>query len=74
MDIKDFIEKLIDAIEIEDSSALTDQTKFRELDEWSSLSILSLIALADEEFGKEISGQDIRSAQTIQDLYDLFTK
>lgn len=71
MYIQDFISKLGDVFEDTDLSTLTPETKFRELDDWSSLSALSLIALADEEFGKEISGAEIRNAQTIEDLYKL---
>ena len=71
MEIKEFISKLGDVFEDTDLSTLTPETKFRDLDEWSSMSALALIALADEEFDKEIEGIDIRKAQTIQDLYDL---
>lgn len=74
MDIQEFISKLGDVFEDTDLSTLTPETKFRDLDDWSSLAALSLIALADEEFDKEISGNDIRNAQTIQNLYDLITK
>ena len=35
MEIKDFIEKFAETIEVEDSSVLTVETKFRELSEWS---------------------------------------
>lgn len=71
MNIQDFIAKLGDVFEDTDLSSITPETKFRELEDWSSLSALSLIAMADEEFDKEISGSDIRSAQTIKDLFNL---
>lgn len=71
MEIKEFISKLGDVFEETDLSTLSPETNFRELEDWSSLAALSLIAFADEEFDKEISGADIRSAQTIQDLYNL---
>lgn len=71
MEFQDFISKLGGVFEDTDLSTLTPETKFRDLDDWSSLSALSLIALADEEFGKEIEGSEIRNAQTIQDLYNL---
>lgn len=74
MDIQNFINKLDEVFEDTDLSTLKPETKFRDLDDWSSLSTLSLIALADEEFGKEISGGDIRNAQTIEDLFNLLTK
>ena len=70
MEINDFIEKFAEAIEIEDVESLEAGTAFRKLDEWSSLSVMLLIALFDEEFGKEISEKDIKACTTIQDLYD----
>lgn len=71
MEIKDFIEKFAEALDDMDASSLTPDTNFRDLDEWSSIAALSIIALADEEFDKEISGADIRNANTIKDLFDL---
>lgn len=71
MDIKEFIEKFADAIEVEDMSQLTDETMFRDLDEWNSLAGLSVIAMYDEEFGKALPIPEFKKAQTIGDLYKL---
>ena len=46
-------------------------TEFKTLDEWGSLTALSIIALAMEEFDKKITGADLRSVATIEDLYNL---
>lgn len=73
MDIKSFIEVFGEAIEVENIAELTPQTEFHDLDEWSSLSVIILIALFDEKFGKEVDNTAIRTADTIQDLYDLAT-
>ena len=73
MVLQEFIDKLVEALEIEDASAVTGETCFRDLDEWSSLSVMLLIAFFDEEFEKEIGDKDIRSCTTIQDLYNLAT-
>ena len=51
---------------IEEFSATT---KFKELDEWSSLTALSIISMVDDQLDKSITGADIRSSQTIEDLY-----
>lgn len=74
MDIKEFIVKTAEAIEIENADNLTAETKFRELGEWSSLSVMLLIAFFDEEMGKLIGDTDIKKCQTIGDLYNLTTK
>lgn len=71
MEIKEFIEKFAEIFDDTDASTLTPETKFRELDEWSSLSALGVIALADEEFDVELSGTDMRKAATIQELFEL---
>lgn len=71
MEIKEFIEKLAEAIEVENLEELTAETEFKELDEWSSLSVMLLIAFFDEEFEKQIGDKDVRSCTTLQDLYNL---
>lgn len=71
MEIKDFIEKFGEIFDDTDISTLSPETKFRDLDEWSSLSALGVIALADEEFDVELSGNDLRQVNTIQELFDL---
>lgn len=73
MEIKEFIEKFAEAIEVEEVENLTSETEFRDLDEWSSISVMLTIAFYDETFEKEISGSDIRKCTTIQDLYNLAT-
>ena len=73
MEISEFIEKLAEAIEIEDVEALTPETVFKDLDEWSSLSVMLIIAFFDEEFEKQIEEKDIHAAETINDLYLLAT-
>lgn len=70
MEIKEFIEKFAEAIEVENVEALNAETTFHDLDEWSSISVMLLIAFMDEEFGKEITTAYIRNAVTIQDLYN----
>lgn len=74
MEIKEFIEKFAEIFDDTDISTLTPETKFRELEEWSSLSALGVIALADEEFDVELTGNEMRKATTIQELFDLITK
>lgn len=73
MEINEFIEKFAEIFDDTDAATLSSETKFRELDEWSSLSALGVIALADEEFDVELSGNEMRKANTIQELFDLIT-
>ena len=71
MEIQDFIEKIIEAVEIEDASSCQATTEFRKLDVWNSLAALSVIAMADEEYDVTVKGDEIRQATTIEDLFHL---
>ena len=71
MEIKDFIQNFADQLDDTDAAVLTPETEFRELDDWSSLAALSIIAMVDEEFEKRITGADLRSVNTIEELYNL---
>lgn len=73
MELQEFIEKFAEAIEVEEVDSLTGDTCFRELDEWSSLSVMLLVAFYDEEFEKEVGDDDIKKCCTIDDLYKLAT-
>jgi acyl carrier protein len=71
MELKEFIENFATQFEDTDASVFFAETKFKELEEWSSLSALSIIAMVDEEYDVEINGQDIRNCETIADLFKL---
>lgn len=71
MTLEKFIERFAAEFDETPANQFTADTKFRQLDEWSSLSGLSIISMIDEEFDKQITGLDLRSAVTIKDLYDL---
>lgn len=70
MNITDFVKKFAEQFDETDVSLFTAETHFKTLEEWSSFLALSIIAMVDEEFEKEATGQDIRNADTIQDLFD----
>ncbi len=70
MEIKEFIEKFAAQFDDTDASAITASTAFKELDEWSSLIALSIIAMADEEYDVTLKGDDIRNATTVEDLFN----
>ena len=71
MKITEFIEKLANQFDDTDLSEFQPDTNFQELDEWSSLTSLGIIALVRTEYGKKISAQEIRSCKTIEELYML---
>lgn len=71
MEIKDFIENFAEQLDDTDASVLSPETNFRELDEWSSLSALAVLGMIDEEYDVQLKGNEMRAANTIQELFDL---
>ena len=71
MDLNDFIKNFADQFDDTDASEITADTEYQELDEWSSLTAMSIIALAKTEYGKTITGREIRYTKTVKDLFDL---
>lgn len=71
MQLDQFIQNFIDQFEDLDAKTITPQTVFKDLDEWSSLSALSIIAMADEEYNVVLKGEDIRNAVTVEDLFNI---
>lgn len=70
MEIKDFIENFANQFDDTDASEIKAETVFKELDEWSSLIALSVIAMVDEEYDITIKGDDIRNSNTVEDLFN----
>lgn len=71
MEIKDFIENFAAQFEDTDAAVFTPETKFRELDEWSSLTALSILAMVDEEYDVQLKADEMRKTNTIQELFEL---
>jgi acyl carrier protein len=63
--VQDF-EELFDEVE---QGSITKDSVFRDLDEWSSLIALTLIAMADENYEIKLTGDDIRTSNTVEDIY-----
>lgn len=64
MDIKEFIEKFAEAIDIE-ATELTADTEFRTLDEWDSVAYISVIAMMDEEYDIQIEMAQFKQLKTL---------
>ena len=67
--LEEFIELFIEQFDETDASEITATTAFHDLEEYSSLIALSIIAMVDEEFDVALKGDDMRSAVTVEDLY-----
>lgn len=70
MDINEFIANFADQFDDVLPESLTPETVFHELDEYSSIVALSIIAMVDEEYGVALTGNEMKAAVTIQDLFN----
>lgn len=71
MDLNEFIQFFAEQFDDTEACDLSGGTKFKELDDWSSLVALSLIAMIDEEYDVTIKGDNIKQTKTIEELYNL---
>jgi acyl carrier protein len=74
MDINDLITKLEGEFEDIPKGTLTPSTKITDIQGWGSMHALIVIALMDAEYGITVKGDELRSIQSIQDLFDLAKK
>lgn len=71
MELKEFIENFANQFDDTDASEIQAETVYKDLDEWSSLIALSVIAMVDEEYDITIKGDDIRNSNTVEDLFNV---
>ena len=71
MELKEFVANFADQFDDTDASEIQASTAFRELDEWSSLIGMSVIALAKTEYGKAITGAELKTCITVEDVFNL---
>lgn len=69
MNIEKFVDEFAAQFEDTPPESFKADTIFRNTAEWDSLIALSVIALADEAYSVKLTGDDIRSATTINDIY-----
>ena len=69
------LEEFVSAFAAEFDETPEDQfkadTEYKALEEWGSLTALSIISMVDEQLDKTITGADLRASKTIEDLFNL---
>lgn len=58
---------LEETLEIE-ANTLTEETSLFDIEEFDSMAKLTLIVLCDDEFGKKLTGEQIREFETVGDI------
>lgn len=71
MELQKFIADFAEQFDDTDASEITAETKFHDLEEWSSLVGMGIIAMAKTQYGKSITSKEIRQCETVTDLYNL---
>lgn len=71
MELNEFVQNFASQFEETEATEFKAETAFRNLDEWSSLTSLSIIAMVDEEYNVRLTGDDIRNSKTIEDIYNI---
>ncbi|MDD2594415.1 MAG: acyl carrier protein [Bacteroidales bacterium] len=71
MTLNEFVTAFAEEFDETPIELFTPTTEFKNLDEWGSLTALSIIAMVDEQLEKRITGADLRNSNTIEDLFNL---
>ena len=69
MEMQTFINQFTE--QFDEPEVITAETEFKNLDSWSSLVALAVIALADEEYSVKLTGEQIRNSATVKDLFEI---
>lgn len=71
MKIEEFIQCFAEQFDETEECIFNPETKFRDLEEWSSLIALSVMAMVDEEYDVQLKADEMRNANTIKELFDV---
>jgi len=74
MQSEDFIQKFAACFHQTEPATIQAETKFRELEEWGSMLALIVIAMIDGDFGKTITAEDLKSTNTVAELFEVVKK
>jgi len=74
MDIKSFVQNFAEQFDDIDTSGFTPETQFKENEEWSSMTALSVIAMVDQNYSVQLTGNDIRGSSTILDIFNIVSE
>lgn len=72
MNWKDFEASVRETLEIEDDIIIDKDELLENSEYWSSMHALLIMALAESEYEISITGEELRKAKTLRDLFNLF--
>ena len=71
MELNEFVAHFAEQFEDTDASVFAPETKYHDLEEWSSLIGLSVIAMVSDEYDVTLKGNDVKNSVTIEDLFNI---
>lgn len=69
MNDKEKLNRLEELLDL-DTDTLSPDIELREMDQWDSMAVISVMAMYDEEFGKIVSASEVKQFKTIKDIMD----
>lgn len=70
MTLEEFVQLVQDEMQDTPAEQITADTNYKELEEWGSLSSLAIISMIDDEYGKLITGADVRARNSVKELWE----
>ncbi len=71
MTLNEFVKLFAGEFSLTPEETFQPTTRYRELEEWGSLTSLAITSAIDDEMDVQITGADLRSVSTIEELYNL---
>jgi acyl carrier protein len=71
MNIETFVTEFAGQFDDIPADAFAADTNFRDNEEWSSMTALSVIAMVDQNYAVRLTGDDVRKSLTIEDIYNI---
>lgn len=71
MELEKFVAQFAEQFDDTDASEIQAETAFRDLDEWSSLTGMGVIALVKTEYGKSLTSTELKACTTVEDVFNV---
>jgi len=71
MEKSQFIKNFADQFDDTDFALFTLETRFRDLEEWSSLSAMAILNMIGKKYGVFLKPEEMKATNTIQEIFDL---
>ncbi|MDF2449775.1 MAG: acyl carrier protein [Bacteroidota bacterium] len=72
--VEEFTYQLAGEFEDIDPNSVSPDTNYRDIKNWSSMYALIIIAFIDANFDVQLNAENLKSTQTIRDLYNIVSQ